>query len=211
MKAVLASNNKHKLIEIKTMLKDKFEDIYTLKDMGIEIEIEENGTTFEENSFIKASTIAKLTGLPAIGDDSGICVEALNGEPNIYSARYAGEPCNDDNNNKKLLDKLHALEKETEKKNRKAYFQSVVVLCYPDMTYISGTGKTYGQIIDEYRGTNGFGYDPIFLSDELGKTFGEATMDEKNTISHRSRALKDLLLKLEKNVSPKLPQFGKNN
>lgn len=206
MKAVLASNNKHKLIEIKTMLKGKFDDIYTLKDMGIDIDIEENGTTFEENSYIKASTIAKLTGMPAIGDDSGICVEALDGEPNIYSARYAGEPCNDDNNNKKLLDKLHALEQKTGKKNRKAYFQSVVVLCYPDMTYLCGTGKTYGQIIDEYRGTNGFGYDPIFLSDELDKTFGEATMEEKNTISHRSRALKDLLEKIG-TVAPHLPQF----
>ena len=193
MKAVLASNNKHKLVEIKTMLKDKIREIYTLKDMGIEIEIEENGTTFEQNAYIKASTIAKLTGLPAIGDDSGICVEALNGEPNIYSARYAGEPCNDANNNKKLLDKLHALEAKTGVVNRKAYFQSVVVLCYPDGSYISGSGKTYGQFIDEYRGTNGFA---IFLSDELGKTFGEAVMEEKNTISHRSRALKDLLQKL---------------
>ena len=183
MKAVLASNNKHKLVEIKTMLKDKIREIYTLKDMGIEIEIEENGTTFEQNAYIKASTIAKLTGLPAIGDDSGICVEALNGEPNIYSARYAGEPCNDANNNKKLLDKLHALEAKTGVVNRKAYFQSVVVLCYPDGSYISGSGKTYGQIIDEYRGTNGFGYDPIFLSDELGKSFGEAVMEETNTIS----------------------------
>lgn len=200
MKAVLASNNKHKLVEIKTMLKDKIEEIYTLKDMGIEIEIEENGTTFEENAYIKASTIAKLTGLPAIGDDSGICVEALGGEPNIYSARYAGEPCNDANNNKKLLDKLHALEQKTGVVNRKAYFQSVVVLCYPDGSYISGTGRTYGQIIDEYRGSNGFGYDPIFLSDELGKTFGEAVMEEKNTISHRSRALKDLLSKLSDKV-----------
>lgn len=200
MKAVLASNNKHKLVEIKTMLKDKIEEIYTLKDMGLEIEIEENGTTFEENAYIKASTIAKLTGLPAIGDDSGICVEALGGEPNIYSARYAGEPCNDANNNKKLLDKLHALEQKTGVVNRNAYFQSVVVLCYPDGSYISGTGRTYGQIIDEYRGSNGFGYDPIFLSDELGKTFGEAVMEEKNTISHRSRALKDLLSKLSDKV-----------
>lgn len=200
MKAVLASNNKHKLVEIKTMLKDKIEEIYTLKDMGIEIEIEENGTTFEENAYIKSSTIAKLTGLPAIGDDSGICVEALGGEPNIYSARYAGEPCNDANNNKKLLDKLHALEQKTGVVNRKAYFQSVVVLCYPDGSYISGTGRTYGQIIDEYKGSNGFGYDPIFLSDELGKTFGEAVMEEKNTISHRSRALKDLLSKLSDKV-----------
>ena len=196
MKAVLASNNKHKMIEIKTMLAGKFEDILTLKDLGIEIEIEENGTTFEENAYIKASTIAKMTGMPAIGDDSGICVKALNGEPNIYSARYAGEPCNDKNNNAKLLSKLHALEQDGKQVDRTAYFQSVVVLCYPDGSYVRGSGRTYGKIIDEYRGPNGFGYDPIFLSDELGKTFGEAVMEEKNTISHRSRALKDLLSKL---------------
>lgn len=196
MKAVLASNNKHKLIEIKAMLSDKFDDILTLKDLGIEIEIEENGKTFEQNAYIKASIIAKMTGLPAIGDDSGICVNALNGEPNIYSARYAGEPCNDRNNNEKLLSKLHALESDGNKVDRTAYFQSVVVLCYPDGSYVSGSGRTYGKIIDEYRGVNGFGYDPIFLSDELGKTFGEAVMEEKNTISHRSRALKDLLSKL---------------
>lgn len=199
MKAVLASNNKHKLVEIKTMLSDKFQDIYTLADLSINVEIEENGNTFEENAYIKANTIAKLTGLPAIGDDSGICVSALNGEPNIYSARYAGEPCNDKNNNTKLLSKLHALENNGDKVDRTAYFQSVVVLCYPDGSFISGSGRTYGKIIDDYRGSNGFGYDPIFLSDELGKTFGEATMEEKNKISHRSRALKDLLGKM-KNV-----------
>ena len=99
MKAVLASNNKHKLVEIKTMLSGKFDDILTLKDLNIDIEIEENGSTFEENAYIKASTIAKMTNMCAIADDSGICVLALDGEPNIYSARYAGEPCNDKNNN----------------------------------------------------------------------------------------------------------------
>jgi len=198
MKAVLASNNKHKLTEIKTILAGKFEDILTLKDLGIDVEIEENGKTFEENAYIKAYTVAKMTGLPSIGDDSGICAIALGGnEPGIYSARYAGEPCNDANNNKKLLDKLHSLEKDGFQADRTAYFQSVVVLCYPDGKYISGSGRTYGKIIDEYRGSNGFGYDPIFLSDELGKTFGEAVMQEKNTISHRSRALKDLLDKMQ--------------
>lgn len=195
MKAVLASNNKHKLVEIKTMLEGKFEDILTLKDLGIEVEIPEDGKTFEENAYIKASTIAKMTGLPSIGDDSGLCVLALGGEPNIYSARYAGEPCDDKKNNKKLLDSIRALEKDGQV-DRTAYFQSVIVLCYPDGRYVSGSGKTYGKIIDEYRGDNGFGYDPIFLSDELGKTFGEAVMQEKNSISHRSRALKDLLAKL---------------
>ncbi len=195
MKAVLASNNKHKLVEIKTMLEGKFDDILTLKDLNIQVEIEENGITFEQNAYIKASEIAKMTGLPAIGDDSGICVNALDGEPNIYSARYAGEPCDDKKNNEKLLNKIHALEKDGQV-DRTAYFQSVVVLCYPDGKYISGSGRTYGKIIDEYRGDNGFGYDPLFLSDELGKTFGEATMEEKNKISHRSRALADLLAKM---------------
>ncbi len=195
MKAVLASNNKHKLVEIKTMLEGKFDDILTLKDLNIQVEIEENGSTFEQNAYIKASEIAKMTGLPAIGDDSGICVNALDGEPNIYSARYAGEPCDDKKNNEKLLNKIHALEKDGAV-DRTAYFQSVVVLCYPDGKYISGSGRTYGKIIDEYRGDNGFGYDPLFLSDELGKTFGEATMEEKNKISHRSRALADLLSKM---------------
>ena len=195
MKAVLASNNKHKLVEIKTMLEGKFDDILTLKDLNIQVEIEENGITFEQNAYIKASEIAKMTGLPAIGDDSGICVNALDGEPNIYSARYAGEPCDDKKNNEKLLNKIHALEKDGQV-DRTAYFQSVVVLCYPDGKYISGSGRTYGKIIDEYRGDNGFGYDPLFLSDELGKTFGEATMEEKNKISHRSRALADLLSKM---------------
>ncbi len=195
MKAVLASNNKHKLVEIKTMLEGKFDDILTLKDLNIQVEIEENGITFEQNAYIKASEIAKMTGLPAIGDDSGICVNALDGEPNIYSARYAGEPCDDKKNNEKLLNKIHALEKDGAV-DRTAYFQSVVVLCYPDGKYISGSGRTYGKIIDEYRGDNGFGYDPLFLSDELGKTFGEATMEEKNKISHRSRALADLLSKM---------------
>lgn len=195
MKAVLASNNKHKLVEIKTILNGKFDDILTLKDLNIQVEIEENGITFEQNAYIKASEIAKMTGLPAIGDDSGICVNALDGEPNIYSARYAGEPCDDKKNNEKLLNKIHALEKDGQV-DRTAYFQSVVVLCYPDGKYISGSGRTYGKIIDEYRGDNGFGYDPLFLSDELGKTFGEATMEEKNKISHRSRALADLLSKM---------------
>lgn len=195
MKAVLASNNKHKLVEIKTILNGKFDDILTLKDLNIQVEIEENGSTFEQNAYIKASEIAKMTGLPAIGDDSGICVNALDGEPNIYSARYAGEPCDDKKNNEKLLNKIHALEKDGQV-DRTAYFQSVVVLCYPDGKYISGSGRTCGKIIDEYRGDNGFGYDPLFLSDELGKTFGEATMEEKNKISHRSRALADLLSKM---------------
>lgn len=197
MKAVLASNNAHKLAEIRELLKDNFEYIYSLKELGINIEIEENGTTFEQNSLIKARAISDLLKgeYAVLADDSGICVEALNYAPGVYSARYAGEPCNDDANNALLLKNLHELEK-TQPKNRRAYFCSVVVLLMPDGKHYTGEGKVYGSIIDEYRGQNGFGYDPIFFCDELNKTFAEASMQEKNTISHRSRALSALKAQL---------------
>lgn len=194
MKAVLASNNAHKLVEIRDILKDKFEYVYSLKDLGINVDVEETGSTFEENALIKARAIADILGnneYAVLADDSGICVEALGGAPGVYSARYAGEPCDDAANNSLLLNNLHGLEK-TQQKNRKAYFASVVVALMPDGRHITGEGRAYGQIIDEYRGNNGFGYDPLFLSDELGKTFAEASMQEKNTISHRARALAKL-------------------
>lgn len=194
MKAVLASNNAHKLVEIRDILKDKFEYVYSLKDLGINVDVEETGSTFEENALIKARAIADILGnneYSVLADDSGICVEALGGAPGVYSARYAGEPCDDAANNALLLNNLHELEK-TQQKNRKAYFASVVVALMPDGRHITGEGRAYGQIIDEYRGNNGFGYDPLFLSDELGKTFAEASMQEKNTISHRARALAKL-------------------
>ncbi len=195
MKAVLASNNAHKLKEIREILKDYFEEIYSLKDLGIDIEIEENGTTFLENALIKARTICEMTSLPTIADDSGLEVEALGGAPGIYSARFAGEPCNDENNNQLLLSKLHALE-QTQKPNRNARFVSVVAICYPDHSYKYGEGWVSGHILDEYRGYNGFGYDPLFYCDELGKTFAQADMSEKNTVSHRARALAQLVQKL---------------
>lgn len=196
MKAILASNNKHKLEEIRAILSDVFEQIYSLKDMNIDIEIEENGNTFEQNSYIKASTIAKMTGLVTIADDSGLCVDALNGQPGVYSARFAGEPCDDDKNNQKLLNCLHELEIASGTINRNAHFESVVVLCQPDLTYKVGQGQVDGIIVDDYRGKNGFGYDPIFFCNELGMTFGEADAASKNKISHRYRALQDLLSKI---------------
>lgn len=195
MKAVLASNNAHKLKEIREILKDYFEEIYSLKDLGIDIEIEENGKTFLENALIKARTICEMTSLPTIADDSGLEVVALGGAPGIYSARFAGEPCNDDNNNQLLLSKLHTLE-QTQERNRNARFVSVVAICYPDKSYKYGEGFVNGHILDEYRGNNGFGYDPLFYCDELGKTFAQADMSEKNKVSHRARALAQLVQKL---------------
>ena len=197
MIAVVASNNAHKVIEIKSFLKDYFDDIKSLKDMGINIEIEENGKTFLENSLIKARTISKITNLPVIADDSGLCVDGLNGEPGVYSARYAGEPCNDENNNDKLLAVLKEKNLLSEKE-RNAHFISVVVLVYPDGSYKYGEGRVEGTILHERRGNGGFGYDPLFYSYELKKTFAEINLDEKNTVSHRARALEDLLKKLWK-------------
>lgn len=197
MTAVLASNNAHKLEEIRAMLADKFGHVCSLAEVGIHTDIEETGTTFEENAFIKAQTIFDMLGgkYAVLADDSGLCVEALGGAPGVYSARYAGEPCDDAKNNALLLKNLHALE-ENAPKNRNAYFASVVAAVFPDGRKISGEGRVSGEILDEYRGTGGFGYDPLFYCTELGKTFGQAEMSEKNTVSHRARALAALREKL---------------
>lgn len=197
MIAVLASNNAHKLTEIRALLADKFEKVCSLADVGIHTDIDETGVTFEENAFIKAQTIFDmLDGKYAVlADDSGLCVEALGGAPGVYSARYAGSPCNDAKNNALLLKNLHELEK-TAPKNRNAYFASVVAAVLPGGKRISGEGRVKGIILDEYRGNGGFGYDPLFYCTELGKTFAEAEMQEKNTVSHRARALAALREKL---------------
>ena len=197
MIAVLASNNAHKLKEIRALLADKFEHVCSLGEMGINTDIDETGTTFEENAFIKAQTIFDMLGgrYAVIADDSGLCVEALGGAPGVYSARYAGEPCDDGKNNRLLLKNLHERE-SLFPKNRRAYFASVVAAVLPDGRKLSGEGRVYGEVLDEYRGTGGFGYDPLFYCEELGKTFAEASMTEKNTVSHRARALAALKEKL---------------
>ncbi len=197
MIAVLASNNSHKLDEIRALLKDKFEHVCSLQEVNIRTDIEETGTTFEENAFIKAQTIFDmLDGKYAVlADDSGLCVEALGGAPGVYSARYAGEPCDDGKNNRLLLKNLHERE-SIFPRDRRAYFASVVAAVLPDGRKISGEGRVYGEVLDEYRGNGGFGYDPLFYCEEIGKTFAEASMEEKNTVSHRARALAALREKL---------------
>ncbi len=183
---IIASNNKHKIIEIKDILGEFFKNIYSLSEKNINVEIEETGKTFEENAIIKAKYISELTGLPALSDDSGLEVEALNGAPGVYSARYAGEPINSDINNKKLLKEMQG------KSNRNANFTSVIAICYPNGKIITASGKTYGKILTELQGENGFGYDPLFYSNDLKKSFGLATSEEKNAVSHRGRALQNL-------------------
>ena len=185
-KLIIASNNKNKIKEIKEILGGYFENIFSLQEMGLDVEIEETGKTFEENAIIKAKYITELTGITALSDDSGLEVNALNGAPGVYSARYAGEPCDSSKNNSKLLFEMNGII------DRSANFTSVIAICYPDGRIITAKGKTYGKILHSLTGENGFGYDPLFFSDDLNKSFGEATAIEKNQVSHRARSLQKM-------------------
>ena len=182
MKIFLATGNKHKIEEITAIFKNvKNIEILSIKD-GIDIpEVVEDGDTFEANSAKKALEIAKYTGMITIADDSGLCVDALNGAPGVYSARYSGENATDDSNNKKLIRELQG------KENRKAHFVSVITLGKPDGRSYSFRGEVSGEIIDEPRGDKGFGYDPHFFVAEYRKTLAEMP-DIKNIISHRANA-----------------------
>ncbi len=191
MKLVIASNNAGKIREIKEVLGNRFEGIYSLKELGYDVEAEETGKTFEENARLKALAVVNATGMCALADDSGLCVEALGGAPGLYSARYAGVNGNDEKNKKLLLKNMEGIS------NRRAYFITVMVLLFPDGREIIAEGRTYGEILTEERGTAGFGYDPLFFSDDLKKSFGEALAEEKNAISHRGRALACLVEKLK--------------
>ena len=194
MKVVLASKNKHKLEEIRKIT-DQFEmELILQSELGIDLDVEENGTTFEENSFIKAEAVMKATGLPALADDSGIAVDALNGEPGIYSARYGFDPALDD------WGRLELLLKNTEHvpdDQRQAKFVCVITMVTPDGKTIQARGEIHGQLLREARGENGFGYDPIFFYPPLGKTTAELSPEEKNSVSHRANALKLFYEKLK--------------
>lgn len=187
---IVASNNAHKLKEIRQILGDRFE-VLSLKDVGLEIEVEETGSTFEENALIKAKAVYELSGMYALSDDSGLCVDCLGGAPGVYSARYSGEGANQESNNKLLIENMRGT---TE---RGAKFVSSVVLYFGDNNYICGKGEVYGKILEAPKGNNGFGYDPLFFSSDLNKTFAEASDDEKNSVSHRKRALEDLINNLQ--------------
>lgn len=187
-KIVLASNNKHKIKEFNAILKTV--EILTLNDIEFYDEIAETGETFLENALIKASTISeylksKNLDYDVIADDSGLCCLDLNLAPGVYSARYSGGHGNDKANRDKLINDLKG-------KDNKAYFNCTIVLYHIDGSYDYKEGKTYGKIIDKEIGDTSFGYDCIFLSDDLNKTFGEATSDEKNKVSHRARALEQI-------------------
>ena len=182
---VVASNNKGKLKEIKAILGGVY-NVVAMAELGFTDEIVEDGTTFYENALIKAKAVSVALGVDALADDSGLCVTALDGAPGIYSARYSGEHGNDKDNNNLLLKNL------ADKTDRSAKFVSSVVLYTTNGEIYHGYGETHGTILFNEEGTNGFGYDPLFYSNDLNKPFGLASSQEKNAVSHRYRALCDL-------------------
>ena len=190
MKAVLASNNKKKMVEMRAILGELGVEVLSQADVGVSIEPEENGTTFEENSRIKAVAIMEATGLPAIADDSGLCVDWLQGAPGIYSARYGGVATDEDRYRLLLENMRGAL-------NRAAHFHASIVCCFPNGDTITAEGDCFGTLAYAPSGEGGFGYDPIFFVPEKRKTFSQLTAEEKNEISHRGVALRDFAAKLE--------------
>ena len=193
-KIILASNNLKKIKEIKEILNGLPYEVYSLKDMNIDIEVEEDGLTFEENAKKKAKEIHEYllnkekSDFIVLSDDSGLEVDCLNGAPGVYSARYAGEHGNDYNNNIKLLEEM----KSFKGNERSARFVCVIAVVFEDGSVKSVRGEVEGTIIEELKTEGGFGYDPLFFYKGFNKTFGEATPEEKNAISHRGNALKKL-------------------
>lgn len=183
---VAATGNAHKLEEIRAVLADW--NILSEKGAGFTGDVEETGATFAENALIKARAVCLATGYPALADDSGLCVDALGGAPGVFSARYSG---GDSRDNRALL--LKNLEGE---RNRAAHFSCAVALVFPNGKTVTAEGSTHGMILEAERGENGFGYDSLFYSDDLKKSFAEASAEEKNAVSHRGRALQALKRKI---------------
>jgi len=189
MKLIVASNNQHKISEIKKILEKLDMNVLSLKDAGIDIEVEEDGETFEENAYKKAKEVFDIVkDAYVLADDTGLMVDAINGAPGVYSARFSGEGATYEKNNAKLLDLL----KETPDKDRGAKFVCVMVLIMGDSRIVKVRGEIEGRILREPRGKNGFGYDPLFYVKEFEKTFAEMSDEEKNSVSHRGRALEKL-------------------
>ena len=187
MKIIIATHNKHKLSEMARILEPMGYEVVTDKDLGISLsEVEENGKTFLDNARIKAEAGCKESGFPCIADDNGLCVDALGGEPGVFSARYSGVHGDDEGNNKKLLEKLQGVPEE----KRTAHFTCAICLSFPDGSEITAQGKCEGRIGFEKKGNNGFGYDPLFMVGD--RSLAQMTSEEKDAISHRGNALKQL-------------------
>ena len=187
---VVATGNAHKLREIAEIFSD-FE-VVSQKQMGFDEDVEETGETFAENALIKARAASKALNCIALADDSGLCVDALGGAPGVYSARYCGYHGDDQKNRDLLLENMKNVE------NRAAHFTSAIALVYPNGKEIVVEGHTFGKILNKETGTGGFGYDCLFESDDLKKSFGEATAEEKNAVSHRFRGLQKLREQIKK-------------
>ncbi len=196
MDILLATNNEHKLVEVKAILEPLGYDVKTLKDYNLNVDPDETGATFEENALIKAREVKKLVNVPVISDDSGFEVSYLNNEPGVFSARFLGEDTSYEVKNQYIIDKLQSA-KENE---RTAKFVSVIAYIDNDNNEHCFRGEIVGVVSNKIRGNNGFGYDPIFLLPDLGKTFAEMTMDEKNMYSHRKNSLTKFRAFLEKNT-----------
>ena len=191
MKLIIASNNKHKLVEMKAILSPFFDEIVSMREAGIEHETVEDGCTFMENAMKKAREIAEISDCCAIADDSGICVDALDGAPGVFSARFCGHHGDDAANNRLLLEKMQGVE------NRKAHYTCAIALVYPDGKAVTAEDYFFGEIAHDEKGENGFGYDPLFYLPEYGCTSAEISPEEKNRISHRGKALMQLVEKLQ--------------
>ena len=191
MKLIIASNNAHKLTEMKAILAPFFDDVQSMREAGIEHETVEDGETFMENAVKKARELAEISGCCAIADDSGLCVDALGGAPGVYSARYSGVHGDDKANNRKLLKELEGTN------DRGAHYTCAIALVWPDGRLLTAEDYLYGEIAHDERGSNGFGYDPLFLLPEQGLRTAEISPEEKNCISHRGKALRQLVEKLK--------------
>ena len=190
-KLVLASKNQKKLVELDAILSQLGVQVCSEADAGVDVEVEETGTTFEENSLLKARAVMEASGLPAVADDSGLCVDALNGAPGVYSARYGGEGLDDAGRYRLLLENMRG------QMPRTAKFVSVITCCFPNGDVLSAQGECPGTIAFAPMGEGGFGYDPVFFIPSMKKTFAQLSPEEKNAISHRGKALEAFQVKLE--------------
>ncbi len=184
MKLVLASKNAHKLEELRAILSAQGVEIVLERDVGADVDVEETGTTFEENALLKARAVMEATGLPAVADDSGLCVDALGGAPGVYSARYGGPGLDDAGRCRLLLENMRGM------MDRRCKFVSCICACFPGGEIVTARGECHGTLAYAPRGGDGFGYDPIFFVPDLKKTFAQLSPEEKNAISHRGNALK---------------------
>ncbi|SBW06708.1 Non-canonical purine NTP pyrophosphatase [uncultured Eubacteriales bacterium] len=183
MKMVLASKNAHKLAELRAILSAQGVEVVLESDVGVDVDVEETGTTFEENALLKARAVMEASGLPAIADDSGLCVDALGGAPGVYSARYGGPELDDKGRYKLLLDNMRGM------LDRRCKFVSCICCCFPNGNVLTARGECPGTLAYAPKGEDGFGYDPVFFVPSLKKTFAQLTHEEKNAISHRGAAL----------------------